>query len=314
MVAAAGFAASADAFESRCPADDVEWVAGNDECLRIRAFNARAFDAEQRPNALVVLVHGDVSRGGPADYLLPIVPRLSPEENGIVVVALYRPGYHDGEGNRSSGTHHQRRDSYTPHNIDAIAAAIGNLHAAYRPRRLVVAGHSGGAAIAGVIIGRFPGLADAAVLAACPCDIARWRATRRSRWSRSLSPSAYADDVEPTTQVVAITGAADQNTYPALTIDYVESLRARGVDAVYQILEGVTHGGAARSEQFLSAIVRVALGEGTPGRRSGSSRPEARSRSSARRTTLAAPGPMEAMPISSGRRRTDPGEVGHGAA
>lgn len=240
--------------EKNCsPADNVNWVAGNGECLRIQTFNEK-----KNPSALIVFIHGDGSRGGPSDYLARYVSTLSPESNDLVGVVLIRPGYHDKEGFRSTGDNFERRDSYTAHNVDAIASALKNLKSWYRPKQLIVAGHSGGAAITGVIIGKHPSLVDGAVLAACPCDISRWRASRGGHWYRSLSPSSYADRIDKSTRVIAIAGAEDKNTFPALTIDYVARLQSSGIDASYQVLEGVSHSGTARSEQFFSAILRLA--------------------------------------------------------
>ena len=62
-------------------------------------------------------------------------------------------------------------DNYTAHNVDAVANALQALKTKYGARRLVVVGYSGGAATAGVILGRHPELIDNAVLIACPCDL-----------------------------------------------------------------------------------------------------------------------------------------------
>jgi hypothetical protein len=69
--------------------------------------------------------------------------------------------------------------------------------------------------VRGDILGRHPGVADAAVLAACPCFITEWRAGRR-RWMQSLSPDEVIKQVPVATRVVALTGDADDNTRPIL--------------------------------------------------------------------------------------------------
>ncbi len=101
---------------------------------------------------------------------------------------MIRPGYFDDQGNTSEGANFGRRDSYTPTSIAAIAGAIATSKARYHPRRLVLVGHSGGTAIAGVMLGKYPHLADAAVLVSCPCDLDRWRAMtgRRPRRRRKI--------------------------------------------------------------------------------------------------------------------------------
>jgi pimeloyl-ACP methyl ester carboxylesterase len=108
---------------------------------------------------------------------------------------------------------------------------------------VVYVGHSGGAAIGGVLIGRRRGLVDAAVLVSCPCDIDRWNSGhKREPWTRSLSPSMFAHRVPTETQVVAITGERDANTPPALARSYVAKLSERGVSARAVIVDGASHG------------------------------------------------------------------------
>ncbi len=237
--------------ENCSPPDNKNWVLGGEECFRIKTENAI-----NNPKALIVLIHGDVSSGGPSDYLYKQVLRMNPKYNQFVIVTLIRPGYFDSEGNYSTGSDNNRKDHYTNHNIEAIASAIINLKKFYKPNKVVVAGHSGGAAITGSIIGKYPSLIDGAVLAACPCDIPRWRAMRKP-WFHSLSPISFVKKVKGT-NVVAIAGSRDRNTFPKLMRDYIEKLKASGINASFYLLEGATHNGTARSEKFFSTIVDLA--------------------------------------------------------
>jgi dipeptidyl aminopeptidase/acylaminoacyl peptidase len=127
--------------------------------------------------------------------------------------------------------------------VAAIAGAIDALKKHYRAARVIYVGHSGGAAIGGVLIGRRPGLIDAAVLVSCPCDLARWlRERRRPPWTRSLAPEFFIARVPRTTEVVAITGTADDNTFPALAEDYVAKFVGRGIPARFVAVAGAGHG------------------------------------------------------------------------
>lgn len=253
--AAAALSTAASAMAAPCPSPDHRTrVSGGDECLAMRTYGAGG----ARPTLIVVL-HGDVSAGGPARYHFPIAEGFANAVPGAVAVALVRPGYEDGSGGASSGNNHGRVDQYTAANIDAVAGAIAALKAHHRAARVVLVGHSGGAATAGVIVGRHPGLADAAVLVACPCDIARWRQGRRS-WTRSESPSTYAARVPASTVVSAITGDRDDNTPPSLARDYAASLAARGLRATATILPGVDHNAAFRDPAVVAEVVRLARG------------------------------------------------------
>lgn len=219
-----------------CPpgASPQAWVDGGALCLAVQiAGNAVPGEAP----FLVVLLHGDVSSGGPADYLDGFARSLAGP--GVIVANVTRPGYTNGAGHTSGGSHFGRRDSYTAGNIAAVAGAIETLKRRYKPRRVVVVGHSGGAAMLAVAIGRHPGLADNAVLVSCPCDIARWRRERgRGAWRNSLSPSDFADRVPAATRVLAINGRDDDNTRPGLAASFVERLATRGIDARAIVIPG----------------------------------------------------------------------------
>lgn len=232
--------------------DNATRVVAGGECLVIKTFNASVAHTDP---ILVVFIHGDVSSGGPATYHAKYAARARDIDKRVVSVAMLRPGYYDDQGNTSSGDNFDRRDSYTPHNVDAIAGALRVLKQHHRARRLVAVGHSGGANIIGVIVGRHPGLVDAAALVSCACNISAWRANR-SDWWNSLSPHRFVAKVPTTTEVIAITGSNDTNTEPGLAEDYVASLTKRGVPARFVIVEGVGHSG---NRLFTSAVFKNAL-------------------------------------------------------
>lgn len=114
----------------------------NTECLVIRTFRP----ASPGPaTTLLVFIHGDLSGGGPADYVYERAQAAAGE--GRVTVALLRPGYGDNQGNQSTGDNSNRQDSYTKHNIDAVAA-LTTLREHHKADRLILVGHSGGPVLA----------------------------------------------------------------------------------------------------------------------------------------------------------------------
>jgi len=245
--------ASAAPTLAKCPAnaDAEQWVDGGALCLAMATAGTK--DASPAPT-LVVLVHGDTSSGGPADYLVPFARSL--DRKGVVTVSLLRPGYEDRAGRKSEGSHNGRRDSYTAQNVDAVGTAIQTLKTRLRAGRVIAMGHSGGAAIIGVLAGRRPGLIDAAVLVSCPCDIPSWRVERgRGEWRQSLSPHSYAAKVPKQTTVVAITGSKDDNTSPRLARNYIASLTAHGGSARFEAAPGAGH----RFNGPLAASAKAAL-------------------------------------------------------
>ena len=251
---AAGLLAAAPAWAGPCEApDNLTRVTGADECLVIRTFGAAPGN-----RALVVFIHGDGSKGGPSDYLAKTASRISGK--GVTGVVLIRPGYHNSDGRKSTGRSYRKEgDGYREHVVASVADAVERLKTHHGVQRAVLAGHSGGAAISGAILGKYPGLAAAAVLAACPCDIGRWRSMRgRRAWRRSLSPHSFIDTVPPGTEVIAVTGSKDRNTKPVLARDYAAALAARGIAAEFAEVPDAGHNAVARTRAFREAVMRLA--------------------------------------------------------
>ena len=98
------------------------------------------------------------------------------------------------------------------------------------------------------------------MLVACPCDLRAWRIDRGGqRWANSLSPSEVIAGVPPSLRLVAITGAADDNTRPFLARDYVASLAARGVGAAFVEVPDAGHNAVMDDKAVTDAIRRLAL-------------------------------------------------------
>lgn len=244
---AAGCAALATSTNHDCPAaDNRSWVQGDGECLYIFTFDReKAIPAP----TLLVFLHGDKSSGGPISWEIKYGHQFA--SVNVVAVSMLRPGYPAEDGNRSTGDA-SRFDHYTDHNITAVAGALRRLKEHHMARRLVLVGYSGGAATTGVIIGKFPGLVDVAVLIACPCNLWAWRG--QSRWRNSLSPSDFIDGVAAGTQVLALTGQRDTNTDERLARDYVAKLKARNIAAEFRQIPEGNHSNAPHKPETVSAI------------------------------------------------------------
>lgn len=247
------FAATA-VFGAPCQNEDFETrVSGESECLLMRRYGSAD------PTTMVVWLHGNLTSGNPANYHFAIAQKgakdFSPEN--IMAVAIVRPGYPDGTGEASSGNDYARGDNWTRHNVAEVGAAIARLRLKYRPKAVILVGHSGGAATAAVLLGMKPQLAEAAILVACPCDLVAWRAGRRGPPWISEDPLRWVDRVGKDIKVIALTGTKDTTTYPDLAKTYAESLKARGIDAVFQVIPDEGHGDALRSAAVADALARL---------------------------------------------------------
>lgn len=234
--------------------DNITFVQGGRHCLAIKTF-----PGGESADTLFVVLHGDLSRGGPADYIFPLAESVARRD--VPAVVMMRPGY-SGDGRTSSGqpSRSQRRDElFRKSEMDSIAVALAELKSHHAANRLILVGHSGGAIISGVLLGRKPDLVDGVVLIACPSDIPRWR---RARGRRPLeiaqSPHKWLKKVEADAKIIAMTGSEDKNTFPDLAHDYVEKAKARGLDAEFMLVHGAGHGlGRRYRDPFLRALDKM---------------------------------------------------------
>jgi pimeloyl-ACP methyl ester carboxylesterase len=172
-------------------------------------------------------------------------------------VAVVRPGYPDGTGEFSTGNAYGRADNWGRHNTLAVGAAIEKLRGKFLPQKVILVGHSGGAAMAAALLGMKPQLAEAALLVACPCDLVSWRAGRRGPPWSSENPLTWVDKVSKTARVIALTGSKDTVTHADLAKTYTEALKTRGIDAVFALIPDIGHGEALESAAVGEALGRL---------------------------------------------------------
>lgn len=236
------------------PAEAGQWVGTGAQRLRAQVYPSAKLSPH--PTLLLVL-HGDAPFSKPG-YQYILARQVAQANPDVVAVGLLRPGYTDPTGHQSAGQRGEATgDNYTPAVLDAIAGAVTALKAHYHAGRVVLAGHSGGAAITAGLLGRHPGLADAALLAACPCDVPAWRAHMKRRvggsiWDQpvaSVSPEQVSARIPAGTRVTLVVGANDSIAPKEFTQTYYQRLRQQGLPAKLVELPGAGH------ELFLSPVV-----------------------------------------------------------
>jgi pimeloyl-ACP methyl ester carboxylesterase len=193
---------------TQAPATAPVWVQGGPYRLKTSVYRSSGLSPHP---VLVIVLHGDAPFNKP-DYQDTFAARVAAANSDVIVAAILRPGYTDPQGNTSEGERGQATgDSYNARNVDALAAAISQLRQRFQARRLVVVGHSGGAAITANILGRHPALIDGALLVSCPCDVERWREHmfQRTGFSGFQGPIAT---LSPIDQIGAIAARATIST------------------------------------------------------------------------------------------------------
>lgn len=220
-------------------------VFANGWCLKLKTYKSRRLT--ENP-VLIVALHGDAPFNNPS-YQYRFAELVSTRGEDTVSVGLLRPGYTDAEGRASDGERGLTvGDNYDAERIASIASAIESFSTHHNARKVILAGHSGGAAIAAKLLALHPGVVHHAFIVSCPCDINRWRANMFAAsgfegFKGDLnveSPIDLAKDIPETSKVSILVGRNDTNTTPELSRAYFDALKAAGKQADFQVLEG-TH-------------------------------------------------------------------------
>jgi len=226
--------------------DQTLWITADGLRLKLRVYQSAKLG---KSPVLVLVLHGD-SPFAPPSYQYAFARKLAAQMDNLVVAALLRPGYTDDTGERSGGKRGLATgDNYTPEVVDAVVKLTDELKARFHPACTVLVGHSGGAAIAADVLGRWPSEVNAALLVSCPCDLKAWRRHMLKVQSNpiwllpvtSISPLDVAGKVLPSVRVRMIVGSEDNVAPPAIAQQYADALRNRGGDANITIAPGLKH-------------------------------------------------------------------------
>lgn len=236
----------------------------NEICIGEKCTKIRTYKSPERtaaPNLLIVL-HGDAPFNNPG-YQYRFARLMAQRNDNVVAIGMLRPGYTDQEGRTSNGKRGQSiGDNYDEARVKQIADAISELKKLHTPARTVIAGHSGGAALAANLIALHPGLVDHAFLVACPCDVTQWRSimyekTGLTAFKNNISvtsPITLVDRIPPDTKVTLIVGKEDRTAPPKLSRAYAEALKEKDINVTMRQVEG-------GHEIFLSPSVMEPLSE-----------------------------------------------------
>lgn len=231
---------------------------------RTKATLFRSTDAGQSP-ILIVVLHGDLDTGGAS----PLASKAVSQIHGVIAAGLVRPGYKDEDGDTSEGVMGKTSgDNYTPEVVNQLDAAIRQLKDEFHPAAVILVGHSGGATIAADLIAQDNGLAKAALLLSCPCDVPAWRKHMNTlrpnpTWDEpvtSISPMSVVDKISPKTTIWMMVGDKDEVAPPEFTEGYAAALRRHGIEANVTVLPGRGHDiifDSAAVEQLSAVVAQI---------------------------------------------------------
>ncbi len=240
-------------------ADAKSWVQGGPFRLRLRPFVSEEISASP---ILIVVIHGDSPFNEP-EYQYVFAAKVASTYRDVVAVGLLRPGYTDLQGNRSEGERGESvGDNINVTNTEAIADAIGGLKRRWNARKVMVAAHSGGAALAANVLGRHPALIDYALLVSSVYDVGKWRQYMFEQTCEpifqgkidTLSPIEQITGMSDQVEVTLMVGSEDEVAPPSFSEQYETATRKHGKRVRLVRLEGEGH------EIFLKQAVFAELG------------------------------------------------------
>lgn len=111
--------------------------------------------------------------------------------------------------------------------------------------------------MSGIILGKYPKLANSAVLASVVGNVHAWAHKHQyGTYPHSLSPDHFVKKIPKNTSVYIVSGTNDNNTYPSMSLNYYEQLRKAGVNAHWMSVQGGTHNSVVltKAQSFDKAI------------------------------------------------------------
>lgn len=233
--------------------DFKNYVSGKEQCLVIGAYG------NQHPKTLVVWLHGDIPPSMTAQHVLQLAENRSKDLafKDVLSIGMLRPGCRDALGRRSSAGFLDNgcwNDTYSQNNVTEVAFAVNALKKQYGAERVILVGQSGGSAIAAILLDMFPQVANAAVLAACPCDLDNWVSYRGFRPWSSEDPIKHTRELNKEVKVIAMTKVGDPNTKPIFSQNYIAALLKNGINAEFRMLSGNDHSTMNTNEVFKTVV------------------------------------------------------------
>jgi len=207
--------------ELACPdrADNVTYVDAGGTCLALSTHGAAR---SGQAVSLVVLLDGRDLKTRKAFDAQAKAEAFAAD--GVISIAMAPPGLRLGAGPRSDLVGNGNAPVPPEAIADIVADGIQKLRIHYAAGRVVLVGYGDAAAIAGVVLGRSPGLVTDAVLVRCPCGVAEAA-------DDAITPIALAQRVPPGTRVVLVgTDGAGSAALPDIQ-GYADRLQDRGVEA-----------------------------------------------------------------------------------
>jgi hypothetical protein len=216
----------------KCQKEDfVNFVSDVVGCIAINIHSDIKYDEDFKKKKLVIFIHGDQVETKNIYFDTFASEFVHPD---ILLISITRPGWTNIKDHKSEGKLNiSNGDNYIPkEDVDPIYRVIKKLKKKFKTLETLVVGHSGGAAITGILYGRFTKLVDSAILISCPCIVPLWRRDYYKNIIKktnklfcmpkfkSHSPHQYVKKISSNLKIHIFAGNQDKNTLPIYSEEY----------------------------------------------------------------------------------------------
>jgi len=237
-------------------------------CIAITIHeNKNLFEDLKNKKKLVFFIHGD-QIDPKITYFDNFISNFSSDE--ALLISITRPGWINNKNHKSEGKKNvSNGDNYIPkEDVDPIYRVIKKIKRKFNIEEVVLIGHSGGAAIIGILYGRFHNLVNEAVLISCPCIVPMWRKnffqklyTKTNKKIcipkfKSKSPHEYAKQIDPKIKINIFVGESDQNTEPFYSLEYYSILKKYQKNSIVKIFSG-DHVSVLKNSELIQSIAKI---------------------------------------------------------
>jgi len=244
--------------------DYINYVSDFTGCVAITIHNDVNVEESLYNKKIVFFIHGDQIEPK-VTYFDNFVSNFSIDE--AVLISITRPGWINKKNNKSDGKKNiSNGDNYIPNiDVDPIYRAIKKIKKKFNSKEIIIIGHSGGAAITGILFGRFKNIVNEAILISCPCIVPLWRKNYVEQLSlknkiriclpkyQSKSPHEYVKKIDSKIKINIFVGKDDKNTLPLLSHQYHLLLKNFGKNTHLNIYPG-DHNSVLKNRKMIERI------------------------------------------------------------
>ncbi len=251
--------------------DYINYVSDFTGCIAITIHRDVNAEESLYNKKIVFFIHGDQIEPK-VTYFDDFVSNFSFDE--VVLISITRPGWVNNKNNKSDGKKNiSNGDNYIPNiDVDPIYRAIKKIKNKFNSKEIIIVGHSGGAAITGILFGRFKNIVNEAILISCPCIVPLWRKSYAAQLFlknkkricmpkyKSKSPHEYVKKIDSKIKINIFVGEDDKNTLPLFSHQYHFLLKNFGKNSHLKIFSG-DHTSVLKNRKMIEEIRLIILTE-----------------------------------------------------